>query len=268
MPRGATPREGSRIAEVLDLMGSGKRVLSLECGSGRFVEFMKANGCVLTGIENSPGLADAIHAYCEEVIVADLDSRSLADVLPGRLFDVVLFGDVLERLRDPGRLLDEARGLLAPQGFVVLSIPDVAQSLRASALETEVMEVQGLLRSREDALLALIEQRATLEFESDERIGQLDRDLATAIDRETELARISEETAERIAQLEADAERFSALEKDYHDLLRDFETHVAKQLEEIRREGHEVHELTRAIQRSPFWSMKLAVRRLYRFGRE
>ena len=250
-------------------------MLSLECGREGFAELMKANGCVLTGIENSPRVAEEMDAHGEEVIVVDLESCSLADVLPGRQFDVVVFGEVLERLGDPGRLLDEARALLGPQGLVVLSIPSVAQNLRLCELETEVSEVHGLLRTREDALLALIEQRAALELESDERIVQLDHDLDTAIERQAELAR----TAEHIAQLEQDAERlsadlesaderFSALEQDYHELLGDFETHVAKELEEMRREGHQVHELTKAIQRSPFWSLKLAVRRLYRFGRD
>jgi len=254
---------------------------------------MRANGCSVTGIERSPRLADEVRAYCEDVIVADLDSRSLADVLPERLFDVVVFGDILDRVRNPGRLLDEARALLAPEGLVVLSIPDPAQDLRVAALETEEKEAQALLRMREDTLLALIEQRATLEFDTRERVAQVDRDLAASADREAELIRTGKENAERIAQLELEAAgalerqhslsaelavqrsavesavaRFDALEQNYRELLGDFEKHVAEELEEIRRGGHEIHEMTRAIQRSPFWSLKLGLRRLYRFGRD
>ncbi len=294
-------------------------MLSVECGSGRLIEFMSANGCSVVAIETSPRLAEEVRAHCEEVIIADLDRRSLADEFPGRQFDVIVLGDIIERLGDPARLLDEARALLGPQGVAVLSISNVAQDLRVAALETDVTEIQGLLRAREDALLALIEQRATLEFESRERIGLLDQDLATSIDRQAEIARISDENAERIAELSAEiarmseenaeriaqleldvarglkrqeslaaeltlqqsaaeaaaeaaaesaAEAYRAIEKDYHDLLGDFETHIAKELEELRREGHQVHELTKSIQRSPFWSLKLAVRRLYRFGRD
>ena len=445
---------------------------------------MKTNGCSVTAIEPSPRLAEEARAFCEEVVVAGLDIRSLADVLPGRLFDVVVFADILEHLREPGRLLDEARSLLGPPGFAVLSIPNVAHgavrlallrggfhyakagpldsdhlrfftlssirelclrsgyrldlvdrtkhplfppsellprvepadfdpavvamiesdpehdtlqfvvrasplgderrlselldlvvesesllgdieplrqeleklrgveaalNLRVVALEVEVTQAQALLRTREDALLALMERPV----ESRERIGQIDRDLASALGRQEEIARASGETAEQRAALESalaesaeqraalesalaeSAEQRAALEselakgaehiarleldaataedlmdaaaaqitwlresnlleqaiadelhardtaaalklqaeheiveKDYHELLRDFEKHTARELEEVRREALAVNQLAKAIQRSPFWSLRTAVRKLYRFGRD
>ena len=133
MPAGVEPPKSSSYAKVLDLVGSGKRVLYLGSGSG-CAEFMKTNGCSVTAIEPSPRLAEDARAFCEEVIVADLDIRSLADVLPGRLFDVIVFADILEHLREPGRLLDEARSLLGPPGFAVLSIPNVAHGAVRLAL--------------------------------------------------------------------------------------------------------------------------------------
>ena len=133
MPADAEPPKSSSYAKVLDLVGSGKRVLYLGCES-RCAQSMKTNGCSVTAIEPSPRLAEEARAFCEEVIVADLDIRSLADVLPGRLFDVVVFADILEHLRYPGRLLDETRSLLGPPGFAVLSIPNVAHGAVRLAL--------------------------------------------------------------------------------------------------------------------------------------
>ena len=124
--------------------------------------------------------------------------------------------------------MDETRALLGPQGFAVFSIPNVAQDLRVAALEAEVTETQALLRMREDALLALIEQRATLELravsagagsrprdfarpaggncshirENAERIAQSSAETPPPSN-----ARMSEENAERIAKLELDAAR-------------------------------------------------------------
>ncbi len=501
MPAGAEPPKSSSYAKVLDLVGSGKRVLYLGCASG-CAEFMKTNGCSVTGIETSTRLAEASRPFCEEIVVADLDMRSLADVLPGRLFDVVVFADILERLREPGRLLDEARALLGPLGFAVLSIPNVAHgavrlallrgdfqyaksglldidqirfftlssirelllrsgyrldlidrtkhplfspsdllpkvdpadfdpsviamiesdpeydtlqfvvratpldderrlselldqaaesesllgdieslrqelekqrdveaalNLRVSALRIEVAETQALVRMREDALFALMdgpvhnlasalaqqpeiaradgettEQRAALELalaegaerravlesllaESAEQRPALEAALAEGAEHRAALESALAERARRVARLELDATtaeellddataqitwlresnlleqaiadelhqrdqakyesvsaelalvrstaesaaaRLSALEKDYDEVLRDFEKHTARELAEIRSEALQVNQLTKAIQRSPFWSLRMAARKLYRFGRE
>jgi len=45
--------------------------------------------------------------YCEQVIVADLDFVSVTELLPIHEFDVAVFGDVLEHLRNPWRVLEE-----------------------------------------------------------------------------------------------------------------------------------------------------------------
>jgi SAM-dependent methyltransferase len=400
---------------------------------------MKANGCSVTGIEINPRAAEEARAHCEEVIVADLDVRPLVDILPGRLFDVAVFGDILEHLRNPWRVLDEARSFLGPVGFVVLSIPNIAhgairlallrgafqyakaglldddhlrfftlrsvrelclrsgyridliertkhpllapsdlvpkvdpadfnasviaaiesdpehdtlqfivratpmddeqrlsalvdhvlesenllgetreqlerqtqelatlrhdldkqndveatRAQRIAALESEVIESQELLRAREDALLAAsAAQQAALESalgESRERIGQLELDITIAADQQAEFARASAENAVKRAALESalaesrertahlndeialadeQRKRLISLEKDYSDILEAFTKHTAKELEETRSEARRISELSQAIQRSPFWSLKMAIRRLSRFGRQ
>jgi O-antigen biosynthesis protein len=60
------------------------------------------------------------------VIVADLDHADLRQLVENQQFDVIVFGDVLEHLRDPLPALRQARTLLAPGGYVVISIPNVA----------------------------------------------------------------------------------------------------------------------------------------------
>ena len=131
---GAAPPVGTSHAKVIDLVGSGKRVLDFGCGSGYLSEFMKANGCNVTGIEINPRAAEEARPHCEEIVVADLDTRPLIDLLPGRLFDVAVFGDILEHLRDPWRVLEEARSFLGPNGFAVLSIPNIAHGAVRLAL--------------------------------------------------------------------------------------------------------------------------------------
>ncbi len=43
------------------------------------------------------------------MIVADLDVVSLKEILTSQEFDVAVFGDVLEHLRNPWKLLQETR---------------------------------------------------------------------------------------------------------------------------------------------------------------
>src|SRR5919197_1114652 len=65
--------------------------------------------------------------HCEQVLVRDVEEPGWVEELGGERFDVVVFSDVLEHLRDPGRVLRETVPLLEPKaGFVVASVPNVA----------------------------------------------------------------------------------------------------------------------------------------------
>ena len=99
---------------MLEMIGVGKRVLELGCSNGYMSRLLKQRNCQVTGVDVDPLAAAEARAFCEEVIVADLDARPLVDLLPGTPFDVAIFGDVLEHLRDPWRILDEARAFLGP----------------------------------------------------------------------------------------------------------------------------------------------------------
>ena len=141
------PPAGGSHALILDYVGSGKRVLEFGCSTGYMSRFFVKRGCQVTGIEWDPLAAAEARGVCEEVVVADLDTRPLLDILPGKPFDVAVFGDVLEHLRDPWRVLDETRSFLGPGSFVVISLPNVAHgAVRLSLLRGSFnYEDQGLL---------------------------------------------------------------------------------------------------------------------------
>ena len=126
---------------MLDLIGHNKRVLECGCATGYMSRVLAERGCRVTGIEIAPEAAEQARAFCERVIVGDLDQLDLAAAVdPGpegpQPFDVVVFGDVLEHLKDPLRVLRASRSLLAPEGYVVASIPNVAHGdVRLSLLK-------------------------------------------------------------------------------------------------------------------------------------
>jgi 2-polyprenyl-3-methyl-5-hydroxy-6-metoxy-1,4-benzoquinol methylase len=120
--------ENDSRAMAVRLVGGNKRVLEFGCSSGRITEVLVDRGCRVTGIEVDPDAAERARAHADDVVVLDLDYDEFETKLAGQQWEVALFGDVLEHLRDPLRVLRATRQLLDPQGTIVLSVPNVAHA--------------------------------------------------------------------------------------------------------------------------------------------
>lgn len=123
-------------ALLVELVGRDRRVLDVGCSTGYLGEALAARGCIVDGIEKDPAAAELARARMNDVAVLDLDRDDLAEQLAGKAFDSIVFGDVLEHLADPDRVLQSATKLLAAGGSVVISVPNVAHgSLRLALLQ-------------------------------------------------------------------------------------------------------------------------------------
>ena len=129
---------------MIEMVGRGKRVLEFGCARGEMSRFLALEGCNVTGIEIDSHAAEEARKHCNEVIVADLDARHLVDLLPASSFDVAVFGDVLEHLRDPWQVLEETRTFLGPGAYAVMSIPNVAHGAVRLALLRGAFNYQEL----------------------------------------------------------------------------------------------------------------------------
>lgn len=110
--------------KIVELVGHSKRVLEIGCASGYMSEFLaRQRDCRVTGIELNPRAAADAAAHCE-VVVADVEGDAL-DRIAGR-FDVIICADVLEHLRDPLRVLRVLRDRLSKNGYLLVSLPNVA----------------------------------------------------------------------------------------------------------------------------------------------
>jgi 2-polyprenyl-3-methyl-5-hydroxy-6-metoxy-1,4-benzoquinol methylase len=96
------------------------RVLDLGCSSGLMAERIKKLGHRVVGVdvEEFPGVTGRV----DEFVRADLDMGVPGEV--GGDFDVVVAADVIEHHRRPEELLRQIRGLLAPGGVLLLSVPN------------------------------------------------------------------------------------------------------------------------------------------------
>src|SRR6185369_12001279 len=88
---------------------------------GYLARALAAKGCTVVGVDSH---ADAqAQANCSRFYVADLDGGSWAP--EERNFDAIIFGDVLEHLRDTS-ILSRCREWLAPGGKVIASTGNIA----------------------------------------------------------------------------------------------------------------------------------------------
>jgi 2-polyprenyl-3-methyl-5-hydroxy-6-metoxy-1,4-benzoquinol methylase len=135
---GATvdPNGDSSHAQIVDLVGHDKRVLDVGTSTGYLAEVMVRNGCSVTGIELDPEAARQAEKYCERVVIGDVENLDLETRLGGESFDVIVFGDVLEHLREPLRTLRRLKHFLRFGGYAVASIPNIAHgSVRLALLQ-------------------------------------------------------------------------------------------------------------------------------------
>jgi 2-polyprenyl-3-methyl-5-hydroxy-6-metoxy-1,4-benzoquinol methylase len=96
------------------------RVLDLGCSGGRLLEQMRRQGNHVTGVDSIE--IDGVRDRVDEFLLGDLDEGIPAAA--GNGYDVVIAADVIEHLRDPGRLLRQMTEVLKPGGEIVISTPN------------------------------------------------------------------------------------------------------------------------------------------------
>src|SRR5215204_3033882 len=153
-------------ALIVEFVGRGKRVLDVGCATGDLARVLVGRGCAVTGIEIDPEAAHQAEEHCERVVVGDVEEVDLSGLLGDEAFDVIVFGDVLEQLKDPLLTLIRLKPFLRSEGYVVASIPNVAHGSVRLAL------IQGRFRYSQLGLL----DNTHLRFFTRESVEQLFED--------------------------------------------------------------------------------------------
>jgi 2-polyprenyl-3-methyl-5-hydroxy-6-metoxy-1,4-benzoquinol methylase len=99
---------------------SGKSILDVGCGYGTTSARLRTLGNRVTGIESSEAAVKTASERLDRVIAADLHTAELKET-----FDCILFADVLEHLPWPAEVLQRYLRFLAPDGSVIISLPNV-----------------------------------------------------------------------------------------------------------------------------------------------
>lgn len=123
---GAYARFGNGVlaARAGALLPPGGRLLDLGCASGGLLALLRAQAGHLAGLELSPTAALAAARVGDQVVQGALEDDDLPFAADS--FDVVVLGDVLEHLTEPLPALRRALSWCRPQGWVVVSVPNIA----------------------------------------------------------------------------------------------------------------------------------------------
>lgn len=103
------------------------RVLEIGCGTGatgQEIKRLHGPGTIVAGVELFPAAAEKAHEVLDSVFTGDVEKITLP--FEKGYFDCIIYGDVLEHLIDPWRVLEMQKDLLKPGGIIIASIPNAA----------------------------------------------------------------------------------------------------------------------------------------------
>jgi len=157
----------SRIARRIS---PGEVVLDLGTGPGALGRWLSARGCIVDGVERDPSDAASARSHYRTLHQLDLEIDDLVAVAGETRYDAVVAADVLEHLRDPGRILDAAVRLLRPHGRILVSVPNVAYAgLIATIVRGDFP--YGPLGLLDDTHLRFFTRRSLVRFLSEHGLG-------------------------------------------------------------------------------------------------
>ena len=117
------------FSEISDKLASRKgpderppTFLDVGCATGALIAGLSSKGWSCVGIEPCEPAA----RYGREAFGVDIRATVLEKAaLPSASFDIVHASHLIEHLNEPAKFLDEARRLLAPGGFLVITTPNI-----------------------------------------------------------------------------------------------------------------------------------------------
>ncbi|WP_170942066.1 class I SAM-dependent methyltransferase [Noviherbaspirillum denitrificans] len=103
------------------------RVLDVGCSNGALGASLRMarEGRKVFGVEIDPSFAAEAEHHLDHVTCADLNELDWTALLPGTMFDCIIFADVLEHLLEPRNHLLKAKQRLQPGGCIVISLPNI-----------------------------------------------------------------------------------------------------------------------------------------------
>lgn len=128
---------------IVHMISHGATVLDVGCACGDLGKYLvEHSNCVMYGIEGnaqSVEIARQTKAYIY-VEHMDLDDHNAKLCFHATFFDYIVFGDVLEHLRDPQKTVQFFLPFLKHNGCMIISLPNIAHGSIITQLLTNKFE--------------------------------------------------------------------------------------------------------------------------------
>lgn len=132
--------------KVYKLIEKNDTVLDIGCSSGNFGEILqKRKKCVVDGVEIDVSDYNLAKKKLHNVYRLDIEKDDLKEITDK--YDVIYFGDVIEHLVDPVKVLQRVKKLLKNKGRIIFSIPNMAH------ISVRIMLMKGGFEYTETGLL-------------------------------------------------------------------------------------------------------------------
>ena len=116
-------RSGFPYLRKIQMFASGRRLLDIGCYTGFFLKAAQDRGWEVLGLEPSEWAA----SFAKEKLQLPVITGTLEEAnLGASSFDVVTLLEVLEHAADPKNFLKRVHHLLAPEGLIVVAVPDIS----------------------------------------------------------------------------------------------------------------------------------------------
>lgn len=104
-------------------------VLEIGTANGNLTRYLnKVKHCKVYGVELNAVDAVIASQYTEDFYIGNVESLEWVDKFSNLKFDFIVFGDVLEHLRNPQSVLNASKELLNTNGKIFISVPNVAHN--------------------------------------------------------------------------------------------------------------------------------------------
>lgn len=104
-------------------------VLEFGPASGRLTKHLKEKcGCKMYIVELDEEAGKIAAQYAEDAVIGDIEKYEWVEKFAGVKFDYVLFADVLEHLYHPEKVLEKVKEILKPEGYIIMSLPNIAHN--------------------------------------------------------------------------------------------------------------------------------------------
>lgn len=103
-------------------------VLDVGCGFGALGEAVKKKGDnIVYGIDKSEFAINIAKQRIDKAFIADVtEINKLPEEILSSKFDLIIFSDILEHIYNPILILKEYRNLLKDEGYILISVPNIA----------------------------------------------------------------------------------------------------------------------------------------------